>query len=116
MKLSSFCLAPRDPSHYFEIQNNFRWIPEFVAEGLRLQQRTSSTFKMSSRFAIQKPHIIATLPQPIDRKNGRYVVGEVVSGRVGTKKRKRSELAVGIDGEGLNLYDVRKPSALENFI
>lgn len=62
---------------------------------------------MSSRFSLQKPHLIASLPQPIDRTNGRYVVGEVIGGGVGTKKRKRSELAVGIDGEGLSLYDVR---------
>jgi hypothetical protein len=49
---------------------------------------------------------VASLPRPIDHSNGRYVVGEVYGGAAGTKKRKRSELAVGIDGEGVNLYDV----------
>lgn len=34
------------------------------------------------------------------------MVGDVYGGAPGAKKRKRSELAVGIDGEGLNLYDV----------
>jgi len=38
------------------------------------------------------------------------VVGDVYGGAPGAKKRKRSELAVGIDGEGLNLYDVRRAS------
>jgi hypothetical protein len=51
--------------------------------------------------------VVASLPRPIDRSNGRYVVGEVYGGVPGSKKRKRSELAVGIDGEGINLYDVR---------
>lgn len=64
---------------------------------------------MPSKFSIQKPYVVASLPKPIDVKNGRYVVGEVFGGAVGAgaKKRKRSELAIGIDGEGVNLYDVR---------
>jgi hypothetical protein len=62
---------------------------------------------MSSRFSLQNPYVVASLPRPIDRSNGRYVVGEVYGGVPGSKKRKRSELAVGIDGEGINLYDVR---------
>jgi hypothetical protein len=62
---------------------------------------------MSSRFSLQNPYVVASLPRPIDRSDGRYVVGEVYGGVPGSKKRKRSELAVGIDGEGINLYDVR---------
>lgn len=50
--------------------------------------------------------MVATLPQPIDHSKGQYVVSEVYGGAPGAKKRKRSELAVGIDGEGVNLYDV----------
>lgn len=61
---------------------------------------------MSSRFAVQAPYVLATLPLPIDHSKGRYVVGEVHGGQPGSKKRKRAELAVGIDGEGVNLYDV----------
>lgn len=56
---------------------------------------------------MQKPYVVASLPRPIDHSSGRYVVGDVYGGSPGTKKRKRSELAVGIDGEGVNLYDVR---------
>lgn len=51
--------------------------------------------------------MVASLPRPIDRSNGRYVVGEVYGGVPGSKRRKRPELTVGIDGEGVNLYDVR---------
>lgn len=61
---------------------------------------------MSSKFSLQTPYVVASLPRPIDHQNGRYVVGEVYGGLPGTKKRKRAELAVGIDGEGVNLYDV----------
>lgn len=56
---------------------------------------------------------MASLPRPIDHKKGRYVVGDVYGGAPGAKKRKRSELAVGIDGEGLNLYDVRYSNYLD---
>jgi len=62
---------------------------------------------MSPKFSLQKPYVVASLPNPIDHSNGRYVVGDVYGGAPGSKKRKRSELAVGVDGEGVNLYDVR---------
>lgn len=53
---------------------------------------------------MQQPYVIATLPRS---KDAQYVVGEVYGGSSpGSKKRKRSELAVGIHGEGVNLYDV----------
>ncbi|KAH8812076.1 hypothetical protein F5884DRAFT_301956 [Xylogone sp. PMI_703] len=60
---------------------------------------------MSSRLTLQKPYVVATLPRPVD-SNGRYVVGEVYGCAPGSKKRKRSELAVGVDGEGVFLYDI----------
>jgi hypothetical protein len=63
--------------------------------------------KMSSRVSLQTPYVVASLPRPIDRSTGRYVVGDVYGGAPGSKKRKRSELAVGVDGEGVNIYDVR---------
>lgn len=60
-----------------------------------------------SKFSVQPPHILASLPRPINISNGRYVVGEVYGGaQPGSKKRKRAELAIGIDGEGINMYDV----------
>ena len=50
---------------------------------------------------------MASLPRPIAQSNGRYMAGDVYGGAAGSKKRKRSELVVGVDGEGVNLYDVR---------
>ncbi|KAH8668123.1 hypothetical protein BGZ60DRAFT_376843 [Tricladium varicosporioides] len=70
---------------------------------------------MSSKFSLQPPYTVATLPQPIDRKEGRYVVGDVHGGAPGAKKRKRSELAVGIDGEGINLYDISSSRLITSY-
>ncbi|KAE9370294.1 hypothetical protein N431DRAFT_378464 [Stipitochalara longipes BDJ] len=70
---------------------------------------------MSSRFSVQKPYVVASLPRPIDPANGSYVVGEVYGGVPGSKKRKRSELAVGIDGEGVNLYDVSTTKLITSY-
>ncbi len=67
--------------------------------------------EMFAAFSIEKPTILATLPQPIDHSTGRYVVSEVHGGTPGSRKRKRSELVVGVDGEGLNIYDVRLRSS-----
>ncbi|KAF3064045.1 hypothetical protein GL218_01781 [Daldinia childiae] len=61
---------------------------------------------MASHFQIQKPYVLATLPRPFDPTTGRYVVSEVYGCAPGSKKRKRHELAVGIDGEAINIYNV----------
>ncbi|KAK7698527.1 hypothetical protein SLS64_012395 [Diaporthe eres] len=63
---------------------------------------------MAATFNIQKPYVLTTLPRPLNQREGAsaYQVGDVWGQQPGSKKRKRSELAVGIDGEALNLYDV----------
>jgi hypothetical protein len=63
---------------------------------------------MASGLSIGAPYVVASLPKLIDASQGRYVVGEVYGGAPNSKKRKRSELAVGTDGEGINIYDVRR--------
>ncbi|KAI2636224.1 hypothetical protein GGS26DRAFT_484481 [Hypomontagnella submonticulosa] len=61
---------------------------------------------MASHFQIQKPYVLAALPRPLDPTTGRYVVSEVYGCAPGSRKRKRHELAVGIDGEAVNIYNV----------
>ncbi|KAK8091940.1 hypothetical protein PG997_002301 [Apiospora hydei] len=61
---------------------------------------------MTSNFQIQKPYVLTTLPRPLDPKTGQYVVGEVYGTTEGSRKRKRPEVTVGIDGEAVNIYDV----------
>ncbi|KAK7937892.1 uncharacterized protein PG986_014760 [Apiospora aurea] len=60
---------------------------------------------MTSNFQIQKPYVLTTLPRPLDPKTGQYVVGEVYGTTEGSRKRKRPEVTVGIDGEAVNIYD-----------
>ena len=55
--------------------------------------------------SIEAPYTIASLPNPLDAKNGQ-IQASPIYGVKGSKKRKRPEVAVGIDGEGLNIYNV----------
>lgn len=51
------------------------------------------------------PYKIADFPDSLATPNGSILV-TAVYGYVRSRKRKRSELAVGLDSEGVNLYDV----------
>lgn len=55
--------------------------------------------------AIEAPYTIASLPSPLDGEHGRTYASPVV-GIKESRKRKRHEVAVGIDGEGVNIYNV----------
>ncbi|KHJ31279.1 hypothetical protein EV44_g2212 [Erysiphe necator] len=61
---------------------------------------------MPPPFTLQKPYVISSLPQSISSFEDTYLASEVYGWTPGQKKRKRSELAVGINGEGVNLYDI----------
>lgn len=55
---------------------------------------------------MEAPYTIASLPKPLDAENGSIYAAPVSSYR-GLKKRKRHEVIVGVDGESLNIYNVR---------
>jgi hypothetical protein len=55
---------------------------------------------------MEAPYTIASLPKPLDADNGSIYAAPVSSYR-GLKKRKRHEVIVGVDGESLNIYNVR---------
>lgn len=61
---------------------------------------------MASEYKIHRPYVLATLPRPLDHSDGRIVAREVYGQRDGMKKKKRVELAVGVDGENASIYDV----------
>lgn len=52
------------------------------------------------------PSILTQLPRPLQSSTGKTNVGEVYR-LAESKKRKRYEIAVAVDGEGLNIYNVR---------
>ncbi|KAK5113717.1 hypothetical protein LTR85_010734 [Meristemomyces frigidus] len=60
------------------------------------------------------PHTIATLPKPLDTDHGKTQASPVYSLR-SSRKRKRHEVAVGIDGEGVNIYDVQSQSQVTSY-
>ncbi|OLN87123.1 Uncharacterized protein CCHL11_08951 [Colletotrichum chlorophyti] len=61
---------------------------------------------MASTFRIHRPDVLASLPRPLDHTKGQYHIGEVYSQKAGSKKRKRLEVVVGVDGEAANIYHV----------
>ncbi|WPH01984.1 Hypothetical protein R9X50_00483800 [Acrodontium crateriforme] len=56
---------------------------------------------------------IASLPSPLDSAAGN-VYAAPVYGFGASRKRKRHEVAVGIDGEGLNIYDIQSQTLLSS--
>lgn len=64
---------------------------------------------MSSDRELGEPFTIATLPKPSRSGTGRTHVASVHSIN-GIKKRKRTEVVVGLDGEGLSIYAVCESS------
>lgn len=60
---------------------------------------------------MEAPYTIASLPKPLDAENGTIYAAPVFSSR-GLKKRKRHEVVVGVDGESLNIYNVRSRDVL----
>ena len=54
---------------------------------------------------MEAPYATATLAKPLDSAHGRTWIAPVHGIREG-KKRKRHEVAVGVDGEGVNIYNV----------
>ncbi|KAF2138747.1 uncharacterized protein K452DRAFT_233813 [Aplosporella prunicola CBS 121167] len=69
---------------------------------------------MSSGKELEAPHTLASLPKPIDALNGRTLASTVYS-LSGARKRKRSEIAVAVDGDGLSIYNVQTPRLVTSY-
>lgn len=54
---------------------------------------------------IEEPYTIAALAKPLDAEHGR-IVGASVHSVAGSRKRKRHEVAIGVDGESVSIYNV----------
>lgn len=55
---------------------------------------------------LQPPSVLAQLPRPLQGVKGHTKIGEVHS-LADSKRRKRYEVAVAVDGEAVNIYNVR---------
>lgn len=63
---------------------------------------------------LQRPSVLAQLPRPFEATTGSTQIGEVYS-LIGSKKRKRHEVAAAVDGEGINIYNVLQAILLIRF-
>lgn len=63
---------------------------------------------------IPKPYLLAEIPQDLTGSPGNLLAAEVYA-IAGSKKRKRSELALAIDRQGINIYDVSLCSMLQGY-
>ncbi|KAJ5993541.1 hypothetical protein N7451_009265 [Penicillium sp. IBT 35674x] len=63
---------------------------------------------------LQSPSVLAQLPRPLHASSGKTRIGDVYS-LADAKKRKRYEVAVAIDGEAINIYNVQTPKLVTSY-
>lgn len=63
---------------------------------------------------IQKTYLLADIQQDLTGVHGNVLACDVLA-VAGSKKRKRSELALAIDRQGINIYDVSLPSVFQSY-
>ncbi|KAL1857761.1 hypothetical protein Plec18170_002985 [Paecilomyces lecythidis] len=63
---------------------------------------------------LQAPSVLAQLPRPLQGSTGKTQIGEVYS-LSDSRKRKRYEVAVAVDGEALNIYNVQTPKLVTSY-
>ncbi|KAF2264749.1 hypothetical protein CC78DRAFT_532880 [Lojkania enalia] len=69
---------------------------------------------MSSEGDIGAPFTIASLPRPVGSTSCRTQAASVCS-LSRSKKRKRTEIAVGVDGEGILIYSLQNPQLVTSY-
>ncbi|EME47653.1 hypothetical protein DOTSEDRAFT_86098 [Dothistroma septosporum NZE10] len=63
---------------------------------------------------IEEPYIIAALSKPLDAGHGR-VIAACVHSITGARKRKRHEVAIGVDGESVSIYNTQNQSTASSY-
>ena len=63
---------------------------------------------------MEAPYTIASLSKPLDSEHG-AVHASSVHGIAGSKKRKRHEVAVGVDGEDVRVYNIQSPETVTSY-
>ncbi|KAJ5184213.1 hypothetical protein N7492_001829 [Penicillium capsulatum] len=63
---------------------------------------------------LQSPSVLAHLPRPLHASTGKTRIGDVYS-LADSKKRKRYEVAVAVDGEAVNIYNIQTPKLVTSY-
>ncbi|KAL3473950.1 hypothetical protein BJX99DRAFT_271947 [Aspergillus californicus] len=63
---------------------------------------------------LQPPSVLTQLPRPLHASTGKTHISEVYS-LAGSNKRKRYEVAVAVDGEAVNLYNIQNPKLVTSY-
>ncbi|KKK15410.1 hypothetical protein P175DRAFT_0560892 [Aspergillus ochraceoroseus IBT 24754] len=63
---------------------------------------------------LQPPSVLAQLPRPLHASTGKTHISEVYS-LADSKKRKRYEVAVAVDGEAVNIYNIQTPKLVTSY-
>ncbi|KAL4748546.1 hypothetical protein BDW72DRAFT_195673 [Aspergillus terricola var. indicus] len=63
---------------------------------------------------LQPPSVLAQLPRPLHASTGKTYISEVYS-LANAKKRKRYEVAVAVDGEAVNIYNIQNPKLVTSY-
>ncbi|EAW14574.1 uncharacterized protein ACLA_076140 [Aspergillus clavatus NRRL 1] len=63
---------------------------------------------------LQPPSVLAQLPRPLHASTGKTRIGEVYS-LAESKKRKRYEVVVAVDGEAVNIYNIQTPKLVTSY-
>ncbi|KAK1048943.1 hypothetical protein LTS16_004051 [Friedmanniomyces endolithicus] len=63
---------------------------------------------------MEAPYTIASLPRPLDGEHGTIQAAPVFGIR-GSKKRKRHEIVVGIDGESVDIYNIQSQERVTSY-
>ncbi|KAK5137295.1 hypothetical protein LTR08_000265 [Meristemomyces frigidus] len=64
---------------------------------------------------MEAPYTIASLPTPLDTAHGRILAAPVHSLRSSKRRKLRHEVAVGIDGESVNVYNVQSQDLVTSY-
>ncbi|PYH96945.1 hypothetical protein BO71DRAFT_481624 [Aspergillus ellipticus CBS 707.79] len=63
---------------------------------------------------LQPPSVLAHLPRPLHASTGKTHIAEVYS-LADSKKRKRHEVVVAVDGEAVNIYNIQTPKLVTSY-
>ncbi|KAL1297737.1 hypothetical protein AAFC00_006276 [Neodothiora populina] len=69
---------------------------------------------MSQEALVEAPFTLASLPTPYDATAGKTLAAPVYGLRA-QRWRKRSEIAVAVDGDGITIYNVRNPRLVTSY-